>query len=536
MNALSAASAVEGLRDDELVAAVREGDAAAFEELYRRYSRPVRAYIHRLVDDYGRAEDLTQEAFLSALRRLGATDAEIKFKPWIFEIAKNASIDLFRGRARAAEVSLDGQGVLAGGDLRRLIARVSRPEAAVLDKERLAQLQGAFAELSETHHRILVLRELDGLSYREIAERMQLSASAVESTLFRARRRLHHEYKQLDSGARCAAMVSAIARHAAGVESPRDRHKLDRHVRRCRACRQRAHALGVVVIDRSSKRSRVAALLPFPAFLRHWASSLSSAGSGSAQTASGGGAAGVQQAATGLLPATLAQVESAAPILSKTVAIIASAAMIGGGAAIRSTAPESARAGAAEAAALVAGDDQSSAASRNRPADGDVDRRSDGSSQPTPTQQSGEPPPVAAVAPPGATFDSATLTPSGPDQSSAAPLPADAGDALTPSSAGQSDQAGVSRESAIAAGQAPSDAVAPAILTAVGALASATAPSDTATGSGDTTAGTPPALDQIGIGPTAALTDSAAAPPSQDLAPSSSSYAFDSSGPAPTDG
>ena len=74
-----------------------------------------------------------------------------------------------------------------------------RPENALLHKERFDQLRDAFAELSTNHHRVLVLRELEGLSYREIAQKMDMTRPAVESALFRARRRLQQEYARAEA-------------------------------------------------------------------------------------------------------------------------------------------------------------------------------------------------------------------------------------------------------------------------------------------------------------------------------------------------
>src|SRR5512132_1016641 len=93
--------------DHALVGAVRAGDDRAFEQLYQRYQRRIAAYVQGMVRDHGRAEDITQDVFVSALRRMRASDAEIAFKPWIYEIAKNACIDAFRRSRRAEEVSYD---------------------------------------------------------------------------------------------------------------------------------------------------------------------------------------------------------------------------------------------------------------------------------------------------------------------------------------------------------------------------------------------------------------------------------------------
>src|ERR1700755_2405 len=117
--------------DHDLVEAVRAGDDHAFERLYHRYHRRISAYIFGMVHDHGRAEDLTQEVFVSALRRMRQTEREITFKPWIYEIAKNACIDAFRRARRAEEVSLDADERLSPSDYGRLVATGPGPDAAV---------------------------------------------------------------------------------------------------------------------------------------------------------------------------------------------------------------------------------------------------------------------------------------------------------------------------------------------------------------------------------------------------------------------
>ncbi|MBA3301546.1 MAG: sigma-70 family RNA polymerase sigma factor, partial [Thermoleophilaceae bacterium] len=210
--------------DDALVEAVRAGDDAAYAELYRRYQPRVAAYVRGMVLDEGRAEDVAQEAFINALRAMRCTTKEISFRPWIFEIARNAAIDLHRRTSRAEEVSMDADSALRPADHLRL-ANGAAPEQAVFTKERLDHLQDAFEELSEPHHKVLVLREFEGLTYQEIAARTGLTRPAVESVLFRARRRLEQEYAEIDTGARCHAMTGAIARLIEGSESTRDRRR-----------------------------------------------------------------------------------------------------------------------------------------------------------------------------------------------------------------------------------------------------------------------------------------------------------------------
>jgi RNA polymerase sigma factor (sigma-70 family) len=183
-----AAAAVEAT-DDQLVAAARAGSDAAFEALFRRYRDRIGAYVRGMVSDHGRVEDIVQDVFISAHRHLLGSERPIAFRPWVYEIAKNACIDQARRARRAHEVSIDSDDFSAS-DEGRLSAGVAGTDAAVSGRQELDNLRMAFNELPEQQHEILVMRELEGLSYDKISSRMGLSRSAVESTLFRARRRL----------------------------------------------------------------------------------------------------------------------------------------------------------------------------------------------------------------------------------------------------------------------------------------------------------------------------------------------------------
>ncbi|HEY1356794.1 MAG TPA: sigma-70 family RNA polymerase sigma factor [Thermoleophilaceae bacterium] len=268
---MSAAGAVvatgTAASDTELVAGVRAGDDGAFEELYRRYQRRIVSFVRRVTRDDARAEDVTQEAFVSALRRMRATDSEILFKPWIYEIARNAAIDSWRRTSRAEEISINQDELMRPSDRARLVGS-GAPDTSLLDKERIDHLRCAMDELSQTHHRILVMRELEGLSYREIGERLELTRPAVESTLFRARRRLEREYEEIEAGRRCQAMEGVIARISQGGESETDLRRLSKHARRCSACRRHAREMGVEPLRSRRVAAKAAALLPLPGFLR----------------------------------------------------------------------------------------------------------------------------------------------------------------------------------------------------------------------------------------------------------------------------
>ena len=227
-----------------------------------------------MVKDHGRAEDVTQEVFVSALRRMRETEQPLAFKPWLYQIAKNSCIDAFRRSKRAEEVSYDADDALAPADHSKLVGSGPSPDAAVAAKQDLDNLCGAFGGLSETHHEILVLRELEGLSYQEIGKRMGMSRPAVESTLFRARRRLTEEYDDIVSGARCERIQGIIVAATQSALGLRDTRRLARHLSHCQGCRREALAAGLdrELLTRPSVRervaSRVAGLLPFPALVK----------------------------------------------------------------------------------------------------------------------------------------------------------------------------------------------------------------------------------------------------------------------------
>ena len=293
--------------DSVLVQAVRDGDDRAFEELYGRYFPRICSFVCSMLHDPARCEDVAQEAFLSALRRMRATDAEINFKPWIYQIARNAAIDSYRRNSHAVEVSMDADDGLRASDRTRLVGVDGGPDAALVTKERLTHLQGAFDELSDVHTRVLVMRELEGMSYREIGQRLDLTRPAVESALFRARRRLESEYTELSEGRRCEAMRQTMIRMAAGIHKGAEEHRLARHARRCHDCRRRAREMGIEPLTKlGTLRRKAAALLPIPWLFRR----------------SGDG---------GTITGLFSTGANAAPLAERAAALVAAAALVGAG-------------------------------------------------------------------------------------------------------------------------------------------------------------------------------------------------------------
>jgi RNA polymerase sigma-70 factor (ECF subfamily) len=190
-----AATAETGADDRELVAAYRLGDVAAFEELYRRYYPMVLRRLTRMCGSEAIAEELAQETFLRAAQSIGSLSEDLRFRAWVMRVGANLGIDhlraLRRAPARSFEALLEVRPA-AGADVE------VDTEQRVVDREALRQVISVLDRLHPRHRQVLVLREIEGLDYRTIAERMQTSFSAVETLLFRARIRFREEYaKQL---------------------------------------------------------------------------------------------------------------------------------------------------------------------------------------------------------------------------------------------------------------------------------------------------------------------------------------------------
>jgi RNA polymerase sigma factor (sigma-70 family) len=395
-----------------LIAAVRAGDDRAFEELYQCYFPRICAFVCRQLHDAAGCEDVAQEAFMSALRRIRATDTEINFKPWIYQIARNAAIDAHRRRSHTVEVSMDADDGLRASDRTRLVGLDGGPDSALVTKERLNHLQGAFDELSDVHTRVLVMRELEGMSYREIGKQLDLTRPAVESALFRARRRLENEYTELSEGRRCEAMRQTMMRMAAGTQRGPEEHRLARHAKRCHSCRKRAREMGIEPLSTlGTLRRKAAALLPVPWLFRR----------------SGDGGAITGLFSTGA---------NAAPLAERAAALVAAAALVGaGGAALGSGALKGDRATAggnhpaAEHSTTVKGESQRGTAGHATDGERARARRASGREAGSAGGRAGgsgerlNQSPAASPAPEGASTGSTGTQPSDP-QGSLPALPA----------------------------------------------------------------------------------------------------------------
>lgn len=168
---------------DELARAAAGGDEAAFGELVRLHEKKVYGLALRICGDPEDAADAAQEAFLSAWRGLPSFRGEAGFSTWLYRLTSNAAIDLLRRtKHQQGQVSLDDEE-------RRVDAADPAPspqEQAECTELRRAVLEG-LEQLSEPHRRALILRELEGLHYEEIASALAVDLGTVKSRISRAR-------------------------------------------------------------------------------------------------------------------------------------------------------------------------------------------------------------------------------------------------------------------------------------------------------------------------------------------------------------
>jgi RNA polymerase sigma-70 factor (ECF subfamily) len=176
--------------DAELVAAARDGGEEASRELVRRFERPVYTLIARMVGDPRTAEDLAQEVFVKAFRRLDTYDPQRKLSSWLFKIAHNATIDFLR-RKNPEAVALEG-GDEEGGGLAAVLADASAesPHIRAERRELARALESAIAELRPGYRELVVLFYCQGVSYPEICEITGLPVGTVKTNLHRARKLL----------------------------------------------------------------------------------------------------------------------------------------------------------------------------------------------------------------------------------------------------------------------------------------------------------------------------------------------------------
>ncbi len=335
MPGLRGPSALLRLQSDErLIALTRRGQSAAFETLCSRYQSRLLAFCRHMLGSREDAEDVLQEVFAAAFNAVLADERDINVRPWLYRIARNRSLNHLR---RASAIGVDSMDVhfaehgLSTGD------RVIRRESF---RELLADVQ----ELPETQRTALLLREMDALSYEQIADAMETTVPSVKSLLVRARISLAEaaEARKL-SCAEVRLELGEVAEGLSKLSSP-----ARRHVRGCERC-------GSFKKQLKENNHALAAMLPVGPLLllkKLFLAKLGSASAGGAHVAggagatvgagaaAGAGATGGTSVAGGIITA------GAGALATKAVAGLAAAAIVTAGVAAANHTTHHARASA----------------------------------------------------------------------------------------------------------------------------------------------------------------------------------------------
>ena len=178
--------------DQDLVANAVTGTEGSFEELVRRYQRPISAYVYRMVGDYESALDLTQEIFIKVYGSLRRYRAEFKFSTWIYKIAHNSAVDHLRRNTAREQSIING----AEGDHFELPLESGQPspEQESERKERRGEIESVVRTLPANYRELIILRHSQDLTYEEIVEVTGLPLGTVKNRLFRAREMMRHQF------------------------------------------------------------------------------------------------------------------------------------------------------------------------------------------------------------------------------------------------------------------------------------------------------------------------------------------------------
>jgi RNA polymerase sigma-70 factor, ECF subfamily len=190
--------APDQLSDQQLVLRCQDGlrpDRTAFTELLRRYQSYVDKVLYHLAPDWQDRSDLAQEVWIRVYRNVGRLNEPEKFKGWLSRIATNLFYDELRKRKRVRPpISIDAPHTLEDGEREwEIAADKPGPEEELATGEFYDRLRAAIAELPEVFRTTIVLREIEGMAYEEIAEITGVSLGTVKSRIARARYRLQTE-------------------------------------------------------------------------------------------------------------------------------------------------------------------------------------------------------------------------------------------------------------------------------------------------------------------------------------------------------
>lgn len=188
--------------EEQLIARSQRGDVSAFNQLVLRYQQTAYSATYRMLGDPDTAADITQDAFISAFRSIQSFHPGSSFRAWLLRIASNLVYDLWRRKQRRPSESLealtDDDELHAAGDLAALVetAQDSNPEEFLINQELQHLIQLGLQELPPDQRVAVVLCDIQGLSYDEIAETTQTTVGTIRSRISRGRARLRDYLSQ----------------------------------------------------------------------------------------------------------------------------------------------------------------------------------------------------------------------------------------------------------------------------------------------------------------------------------------------------
>ena len=198
---MAPASDLASLPDADVVALAQEGRESAYRELVRRYERPVFSLVYRMVRDRETAEDLAQDTFVKVLNNVERYRPEFKFSSWLFKIANNVAIDHLR-RRQLDTISTDGsRHATTASEVEATSFDVVEPGQNALEQlasqELGTAIERAVARLRPMYRSCILLRHVEGRSYEEIAQTLDLPLGTVKTYIHRARHELRKELADL---------------------------------------------------------------------------------------------------------------------------------------------------------------------------------------------------------------------------------------------------------------------------------------------------------------------------------------------------
>ena len=184
--------------DQQLVERAQRGDKSAFELLVAKYQRKLARLLSRFIRDPAEVEDVAQEAFIKAYRALPSFRGESAFYTWLYRIGINTAKNYLVAMGRRAPTSTEMEAEEAEGhESGELLRDINTPESLLLTKEIGNTVNSAIEALPEELRSAIQLRELEGMSYEEIAKMMDCPIGTVRSRIFRAREAIAEQLKPL---------------------------------------------------------------------------------------------------------------------------------------------------------------------------------------------------------------------------------------------------------------------------------------------------------------------------------------------------